>query len=269
MHRLIRGQRCPARGHSGLGVFLFSAMLPADPWAKHARLGSRSVHKNDLESGPVDRISILICEDHTIYREGVKSILGREPDLNIVGEASDGREAASMAALLRPDVMLLNLSLPGMQALDTARDIKTKDQNVRILVLGMYDDEDTALRCRHAGASGYLLKDAPVPQLLLAVRHVRTSEQYLTPASLKQLHHLPSNPNLSKGAELAWNVLSPRQREILLFLAEGFTYKEIGARLHLSVKTVDTHKYNLMRKLNIQSRAGLIRFAIRQRLIEA
>jgi two-component system response regulator NreC len=249
-------------------VFLLSAILPADPWAKHARAGSRSFHKNDSESGSADRISILICEDHTIYREGVKSILGREPDLKVVGEASDGREAANMAALLKPDVMLLNLSLPGMQALDAVRHIKAKDENVSILVLGMYDDEDTAFRCRQAGASGYLLKDAPVPQLLLAVRHVRTSEQYLTPASLKQLDYLPANPN-PKGAELAWNVLSPRQQEILLFLAEGFTYKEIGARLHLSVKTVDTHKYNLMRKLNIQSRAGLIRFAIRQRLIEA
>ena len=217
----------------------------------------------------MDRISILICEDHTIYREGVKSILGREPDLKVVGEASDAKEAANMAALLKPDVMLLNLSLPGMQALDVARDIKAKDENVSILVLGMYDDEDTAIRCRLAGASGYLLKDASVPQLLLAVRHVRTSEQYLTPASLKRLDYLPANPNLSKEAGLAWSVLSPRQREILLFLAEGFTYKEIGARLHLSVKTVDTHKYNLMRKLNIQSRAGLIRFAIRQRLIEA
>ena len=217
----------------------------------------------------MDHIAVLVCEDHTIYREGVKSILARESDLKVVGEACDTKEAIHLAQLLKPDVMLLNLSLPGIHALETTRHVAGNDRNVRILVLGMYDDEETALRCRDAGASGYLLKDAPVSQLLLAIRHVRNSMLYLTPASLKQLNHSPGRPNPSKEPELAWNVLSQRQREILLFLAEGFSYKEIGARLHLSVKTVDTHKYNLMRKLNIQSRAGLIRFAIRQRLIEA
>ena len=269
MHQSFRGSRYSVRVHSGPSVFFLNAMLPNDPWARHARPESRPFHKNDSDSGSVDRISVLICEDHSIYREGVKSILSREPDLKVVGEASDGTEAANLVTLLRPDVMLLNLSLPGMRGLDAARHIQTKDGNVRILVFGMYDDEDTALRCREAGVSGYLLKDASAPQLLLAVRHVRNSEQFLTPASLKKLDYLPLNSNVSKEEELAWNVLSPRQREILLFLAEGFSYKEIGARLNLSVKTVDTHKYNLMRKLNIQSRAGLIRFAIRQRLIEA
>jgi two-component system response regulator NreC len=217
----------------------------------------------------VDHIAVLVCEDHTIYREGVKSILARESDLKVVGEACDTKEAIHFAQLLKPDVMLLNLSLPGVHVLEATRHVAGNDRNIRILVLGMYDDEETTLRCRDAGASGYLLKDAPVPQLLLAIRHVRNSMLYLTPASLKQLNHSPGRSNPSKESELAWNVLSQRQREILLFLAEGFSYKEIGARLHLSVKTVDTHKYNLMRKLNIQSRAGLIRFAIRQRLIEA
>jgi two-component system response regulator NreC len=217
----------------------------------------------------VDHIAVLVCEDHTIYREGVKSILARESDLKVVGEACDTKEAIHLAQLLKPDVMLLNLSLPGVHVLEATRHVAGNDRNVRILVLGIYDDEETTLRCRDAGASGYLLKDAPVPQLLLAIRHVRNSMLYLTPASLKQLNHSPGRSNPSKESELAWNVLSQRQREILLFLAEGFSYKEIGARLHLSVKTVDTHKYNLMRKLNIQSRAGLIRFAIRQRLIEA
>jgi two-component system response regulator NreC len=216
----------------------------------------------------VNHTSVLVCDDHTIYREGVKIILGREPDLKVVGEARDSNEAAQLAELLKPDVMLLDLSLPGVRALDTTRHVTEKNPDTRVLVLGMYDDEEIALKCRDAGASGYVLKDTPVLHLLFAVRHLRNSGEYLTPAFLKRVKH-STNPTSSKEAELAWQVLSSRQREILLFLAEGFTYKEIGARLHLSVKTVDTHKYNLMRKLNIQSRAGLIRFAIRQRLIEA
>jgi two-component system, NarL family, response regulator NreC len=216
----------------------------------------------------VTHTSILVCDDHTIYREGVKIILGREPDLKVIGEARDSSDAIRLAALLKPDVMLLDLSLPGGRALDTTRHVR-KDGNIRVLVLGMYDDEEIALQCRDAGASGYVLKDTHVLHLLFAVRHVRKSGHYLTPASLGQMNHSTTNPKSSKDADLAWQVLSSRQREILLFLAEGFSYKEIGARLHLSVKTVDTHKYNLMRKLNIQSRAGLIRFAIRQRLIEA
>jgi two-component system response regulator NreC len=216
----------------------------------------------------VNHTSILICDDHTIYREGIKTILGRESDLKVVAEARDGDEASHLALLLKPDVMLLDLSLPGKRALDTTRSVTAKDENIRVLVLGIYDDEEIALQCRSAGASGYVLKDAPVLHLLFAIRHLRNSGHYLTPSALAKMNYSASKPK-SKEADLAWQVLSLRQREILLFLAEGFTYKEIGARLHLSVKTVDTHKYNLMRKLNIQSRAGLIRFAIRQRLIEA
>ena len=145
----------------------------------------------------VDHIAVLVCEDHTIYREGVKSILARESDLKVVGEACDTKEAIHLAQLLKPDVMLLNLSLPGIHALETTRHVAGNDRNVRILVLGMYDDEETALRCRDAGASGYLLKDAPVPQLLLAIRHVRNSMLYLTPASLKELNHSQGRPNAS------------------------------------------------------------------------
>ena len=216
----------------------------------------------------MNHTSVLVCDDHSIYREGVKIILGREPDLKVVGEARDAGEATHLAELLKPDVMWLDLSLPGARAVDTTRRVISRNRNTRVLVLGMYDDEETSLQCREAGASGYVLKDTPVANLLFAVRHIRNSGEYLTPASLRKAKH-STKPETSKEAGLAWQALSSRQREILLFLAEGFTYKEIGARLHLSVKTVDTHKYNLMRKLNIQSRAGLIRFAIRQRLIEA
>ena len=216
----------------------------------------------------MNHTSVLVCDDHTIYREGVKIILGREPDLKVVGEARDGAEAAHLAEMLKPDVMWLDLALPGARAVDTIRQVTGKNRNTRVLVLGMYDDEETSLQCREAGASGYVLKDTPVVNLLYAVRHLSNSSEFLTPASLREIRH-STKPETSKEAGLAWQALSSRQREILLFLAEGFTYKEIGARLHLSVKTVDTHKYNLMRKLNIQSRAGLIRFAIRQRLIDA
>jgi two-component system response regulator NreC len=217
----------------------------------------------------VNPTSVLVCDDHTIYREGIKIILEREPDLKLVAEAENDEEATHLALLLRPNVILLDLALPGMRALDTTRHLTEKDTNIRVLLLGIYDDAEIALRCKEAGASGYVLKDTPVRDLLFAIRHTSKSGHYLTSSSLAKLNHSTRTPKPSKEADLAWQVLSSRQREILLCLAEGFTYKEIGARLHLSVKTVDTHKYNLMRKLNIQSRAGLIRFAIRQRLIEA
>lgn len=213
------------------------------------------------------KTSILLCEDHTIYREGVRSVLEREPDIAVVGETGEGGEAIYLAALLTPDVVLLNFSLHGMHASEITRCIREKDRNVRVLILGMYDDEDVARRCREAGASGYLLKSAPVPQLLHAVRSAN-SAHYLTPGVLTEWNHASPAPS-SRKATPARSAVSPREREVLLHLAEGYTYKEIGARLHLSVKTVDSHKCNLMRKLNIQSRAGLIRFAIRQRFIDA
>ncbi|MEO8051330.1 MAG: response regulator transcription factor [Acidobacteriota bacterium] len=213
--------------------------------------------------------SVLICDDHSIYREGVKIILGREPDLKVIGQARDGSEAIHLADLFKPDVMLVDLFVPGVRALDVAHQVTENDKNIRVLVLGMYDDEETVLQCRDAGAAGYLLKDTRVLHLLFAIRHVINSDRYLSPALLRQMSQSTSNKKSSKERALDLQVLSSRQREILLLLAEGFTYKEIGARLHLSVRTVDTHKYNLMRKLNIESRAGLIRFAIRQQLIEA
>jgi len=211
-----------------------------------------------------ERTTVLICEDHAVFREGLRSIFVRERDINVIGEAEDAEVAAKMVALLRPAVVILSLSLPGFTPFERVKDFMHVSPESRILAMGMFEDEEVSDRCFENGCSGYLLKGVPVTQLLLAIRLVGSQTSFVDPRSLRVLaaneasHPQPRTPGRA----------SSREQEVLILLAEGFSYKEIAARLHVSVKTVDSHKYNVMRKLGIDTRAGLIRFAIKERLIE-
>ena len=211
------------------------------------------------------KITVLVCDDHAVFREGVKTILSQQPDLEVIGEAADGKQAVALAAKIHPDVVLMDISMPVLKGFDATRLIKKACPAIEVLILTVYDDEDLVARCLEAGASGYVLKDSPPPQLVYAIQTVHGGGQYMSPKVLKSVvAHYTKQPGRVKTA---YDLLSNREREILVLLAEGVSLKDIAMRLNLSVKTVDAHKYNLMRKLDIHQRADLIRYAIRKKLV--
>lgn len=213
------------------------------------------------------KIRVLICDDHALFREGVKTIVAAHPEFEIVGEAEDGREAVERATRLQPDVVLMDIAMPVLKGFDATRRIKKERPNVKVLILTVYDDEDLVARCLDAGASGYILKDSPPTQLTYAIQAVSNGQQYMSPRVLTTVvRQFISNPTEPKSS---YDLLSDREREILVLLAEGIALKDIAKRLNLSVKTVEAHKYNLMRKLDLHDRSELIRYAIRKRLVEA
>ena len=215
----------------------------------------------------MNKIRVLVCDDHAVFREGVKGVLHRESDIDIVGEASDGREAVEAVERLQPDVVLLDIAMPLLKGFDAARLIRRKSPNSKVLMLTVYEDEDLVARCVDSGAAGYLLKDSPLSQLGYAVREVARGERYFSPRILKAVMSGPLGA--SARAATQERLLTAREREILVLLAEGASLKEIATQLHLSVKTVDAHKVNLMRKLDLHDRAQLIRYAVRTKLVEA
>jgi two-component system, NarL family, response regulator NreC len=210
---------------------------------------------------------VLVCDDHALFREGVKTILSYQPEFEVVGEADDGRQGVELAVRLHPDVVLMDISMPVLKGFDATRRIKKERPDVKVLILTVYDDEDMVARCLDAGASGYVLKDSPPAQLTYAIQAVSRGQQYMSPRVLTGLvREYIAHPAEHKTG---YNLLSDREREILVLLAEGIALKDIAQRLNLSVKTVDAHKYNLMRKLDLHDRSELIRYAIRKRLVEA
>jgi two-component system response regulator NreC len=208
-----------------------------------------------------------VCDDHALFREGVKTILSAQPDIEVVGEAADGKEAVDEAIRLNPNVVLMDISMPVLKGFDAVRRIRKVRPDVKILILTVYDDEDLVARCLDAGAAGYVLKDSPPLQLVYAIQTVSRGQQYMSPRVLTGVvrQYIAQPADFKGGYEL----LSDREREILVLLAEGQSLKDIASRLNLSVKTVDAHKYNLMRKLDLHDRSELIRYAIRKRLVEA
>jgi len=212
-----------------------------------------------------ERIKVLLCDDHTLFREGIKAILKDEPGIEIVGEAADGRQAVAKALQLRPDVVLMDIAMPDLSGFDATRRILQANPKAKVLILTMYEEEEVINRCLSAGASGYVLKDAPRAHLIHAIDVVNNGGQYLSPRALKKV--VRQYVKGSKSAATGYERLSDREREVLKLLADGLALKEIAVRLVLSVKTVDAHKTNLMRKLDLHDRSELIKYAIQRKLI--
>lgn len=212
------------------------------------------------------RIRILVCDDHALFREGVKTILNAQSDIEVVGEAADGKEGVEETVRLYPDIVLMDISMPVMKGFDAARRIRKVRPDVKVLMLTVYDDEDMVARCLDAGVAGYVLKDSPPLQLVYAIQAVDRGQQYMSPRVLTGLvRQYMAQPTEVKAG---YDLLSDREREVLVFLADGHSLKAIATQLNLSVKTVDAHKVNLMRKLDLHDRSELIRYAIRKRLVE-
>jgi two-component system, NarL family, response regulator NreC len=212
-----------------------------------------------------NKTRILICDDHTLFCEGVKALLRHEPLYEVIGDVRDGRQAVDMVRELKPDLLLMDVSMPDMNGFDATRRIRDFDGNVKVLILTMHEEEELVARCLEAGASGYIIKDAPASQLLYAINTVVKGDRYLSPVVLRKV--VAGYVKNTQRPKTSYDRLSGREREILKLLAEGLSVKEIATRLNISVKTVDVHKYNLMRKIDVHDRAELIKYAIQRKLI--
>jgi DNA-binding NarL/FixJ family response regulator len=211
------------------------------------------------------KIRVLLCDDHTLFREGIKAILKDEHSIEIVGEAEDGRQAVAKAHELHPDVVLMDIAMPDLSGFDATRRILHANPKAKVIVLTMYEEEEVINRCLAAGAAGYVLKDDPRAHLIHAIDVVNKGGQYMSSRALKKVvkQYVKGATNSAMGYER----LSDREREVLKLLADGLALKEIAVRLVLSVKTVDAHKTNLMRKLDLHDRSQLIKYAIQRKLI--
>src|ERR1700691_2331216 len=202
------------------------------------------------------KIRIMLAYDHTLFRQGIRTLISAEPDMEVVGEASNGGDAVEKANEARPDVVLMDIGMPGLSSFEATRQIKKNRPETKVLFLTMYDDEDYLVEGMEVGASGYVLKDSPSAQLVAAVRDICRGGSYFRPR-IKSANRLPR-----------FATLTTREREVLKMLAEGNSVKEIACDLNLSVKTVEAHKFNLMRKLDIHNKAQLVQYAIQKKIIK-
>ena len=207
---------------------------------------------------------ILLVDDHLVVRAGLRALIEDIDGVDVVGEAADSTSALALAEALRPDIIIMDIAMPGVNGLEATRRIKEKMPAIRVIILSMHHTQEYVLRALTVGASAYLLKDSAPAELELALDAVARGDTYLSPAVAKQVveHALQSE---DKPAEPE---LTPRQRQVLLMVANGHSTKEIAHRLNLNVKTVETHRTQLMERLGIRDIAGLVRYAIRVGLIE-
>ena len=209
---------------------------------------------------------VLLADDHTLFREGLRSLLERRPDVQVVGETGDGREALDLIDRLRPDVAVLDITMPGLSGLEVAARAKKASPATRIVMLSMHAGEAYVSQALRAGVAGYLLKESAAAELATALTAVTRGETYLSPAISK--HVVDGFLHGSRGEADPLAGLSPRQREILQLIAEGKSNKEIAATLGLSVKTVEAHRAQLMERLGIHDVPGLVKIAIRAGLLQ-
>ena len=213
------------------------------------------------------KIRILIADDHGIVRAGIRSLLENQPDMEVVGEAADGWEAVALATRLRPDVVLMDIAMPGLRGMEATQEIHQRVPEVRVLALTMHDREEYFFAMLEAGASGYVLKEGAPEELLTAIRSVHRGEAFLSPAVTRLvLEDYLANRNA--GATSRFDHLTLREKEVLQLAAEGKTNREIADTLSISIKTVEKHRSSLMHKLGLRSLSDLIKYAISKGLIE-
>ena len=213
------------------------------------------------------KIRILLTDDHTLFRQGIRTLLAREPDFEVVGEAANAAECVALAEQVRPDVILMDIGMTGMSSFEATRQVRKLRPETRIVFLSMYDDEDYLAECVEIGASGYVLKESPSEHLVAAIREVYHGGNYLSPRLLARLVDDFRTQSRSPVRQPRFGTLTKREREIMKLLAEGKSVKEIATAFDLSVKTVEAHKFNLMRKLDIHNKAQLVQYAIQKKII--
>jgi len=208
---------------------------------------------------------ILIADDHTLVRAGIRALLEKEPSLEVLGEARDGREALELARQYQPDVLLIDIAMPQLSGLDVVRKLTREAPGVRCIILSMHADEEHVWQALRAGAAGYLVKGGSLVELQLAIKAVASGKSYLSP--------VVSGPVIKEyvrrtSQQVSLYTLTPRKREILKMIAEGKTTKQIALILEISGKTVESHRAQLMKQLGVQDIAGLVRHALKSGLVE-
>ena len=214
----------------------------------------------------MNKTRVLLADDHTLIRAGLRRVVEAEPDLAVVGEASDGREAVAMAAKLKPDVAVMDIGMPSLNGIEASRQIRA-ESDTQVVMLSMHSDEGYVLRALKAGAKAYLLKDSAEADLARAIRAAAAGKSFFSPAVGQVLLEDYMRRLQRTGAEDSYELLSPREREILQLVAEGKSSKDIANLLGLSVYTVETHRARVMQKLNLRGIPELILYAVRKGII--
>ena len=228
-----------------------------------------SLNQGDQKTGyGTTRIRCVVVDDHALLRQGVRRLLQDEPDFDVVDEAGDGTEALKMVLQHRPDLVLMDIGMPGPSSFETARNILKASPQTKVVFLTMHEDEEYVVEALQAGASGYLLKDTPAPKLMSLLREVNRGGKCVSPEVLGRL--VDDFRAQRRGSRLIGgnSSLTPREREVMKLLAEGNTVRGIAGMLRVSMKTIEAHKFNLMRKLDIHNKAQLVTCAIKKKILK-
>jgi two-component system response regulator NreC len=212
-------------------------------------------------------IRIVLADDHTVMRSGLRLLLERQPGLEVVGEASDGKQAVEVAAAEKPDVVIMDIAMPHLNGVEAARQIASRNPHTAIAILSMHSDESYVIRSLKAGARAYLLKDSAEADLIEAIRAITEGKSFFSPAVRKLLKEDYMHQLAEVGAEDSYELLTPREREVLQLVAEGKSNKEVANLLILSLYTVETHRTHILQKLNLHSVPELILYAVRKGII--
>jgi DNA-binding NarL/FixJ family response regulator len=231
--------------------------------------GILSGSRVDLEAMKREAITVLVADDHTIVRRGLVSLLSLGDGIEVIGEASNGREAVDLAVELKPDVVLMDVSMPGLNGIEATERIRKKNPRTRVLVLSAHDRDEYILQVVSSGASGYILKSTSAEDLCSAIRAVHHGQAFFSPSVSKVLANGFKNRGLTGPgqSETPSGRLTSREREVLQLVAEGNTHQRVAALLNISTRTVDTHCNNIMKKLDIHDSAGLVSFAIKNGIV--
>ncbi len=215
-------------------------------------------------------MDLMIVDDHPLFREGLKTIVSREESYSIVAEAGNGKDGIKLAMEHRPDVMLIDISMPGKNGIQVIRELKETLPNTRFIIISMHSEADYIVEAFRAGAMGYMIKDSAASNLIRGLETIAKGELYLDSALSQEVVFklLQSKPGSSGGERDPYSTLTAREQEVMRMLAEGLTTKEVAAKLYISPKTVENHRTNLMKKLGLQSTVELIRYAARLGLID-
>lgn len=213
------------------------------------------------------RLRILLADDHIVMRTGLRTLLERQPNLEVVGETENGRETIALAASLKPDVVVMDVGMPVLNGIEATKTIVTEHPNTAVVILSMHADESYVMRALKAGARGYLLKDSAPADLLSAIQAVSQNKSFFSPKVSRILAEDYVRVLKQKGAVDSYDLLTSREREILQLLAEGKANKEVAAALNISPYTVETHRSHILEKLNLHNPAELILYAVRKGII--
>lgn len=213
------------------------------------------------------KIKVLVADDHTILRQGIKALLDNQEGIEVIGEAKDGREALAIIEETLPDVVLMDIAMPGLNGLEATRRIKKKFPRMKVLVLTMYTNEEYIFQILNAGANGYLVKETAFQDLISAIKAVYKNEAFMSPSISKKVINSYIKRAQNDEQETC-EILTTREREILQLIAEGNSSKKIAELLFISPKTVETHRTHIMDKLNIHNRTGLVKYAIRKGIVD-